>query len=67
VIGVDFGLRGSVLARYAKEWILRIEDITPLVRSQHAHVGTDRLETPSERVYPCLPTARIDADGEPET
>lgn len=64
---VQLGLRGNALARYAKDWILRIEDITPLVRAQHAHVGTAALETPRERVYPCLPSSRIDADRAPET
>jgi hypothetical protein len=62
---VQLGLRGKVLARYAREWIRRIEDITPFVREQHARLQTSglaALETPREQVYPCLPTSRIDAD-----
>ncbi len=62
---VQLGLRGAILARYAKEWIRRIEDITPFVREQHAHLlkdGVAALELPSERVYPCLPSSRVDAD-----
>jgi hypothetical protein len=31
---IQLGLRGQTLARYAKEWILGIEDITGLVREQ---------------------------------
>lgn len=62
---VQLGLRGAVLARYARDWVRRIEDITPLVREQHARFkskGLDALETPSERVYPCLVSSRIDAE-----
>src|SRR5262249_30816852 len=46
---VQLGLRGAALARYAKEWIRRIEDVTPFVREQH---GSDALVTPREDVYP---------------
>jgi hypothetical protein len=62
---VQLGLRGAILARYAKEWIRRIEDVTPIVREQHARLTTsrDRFETPSERVYPCRESSRIDADA----
>lgn len=62
---VQLGLRGAVLARYARSWIRRIEDITPLVRAQHARLtseGLGVLETPSEQVYPCLASSRIGAD-----
>jgi hypothetical protein len=62
---VQLGLRGETLARYAKDWVRRIEDITPFVREQHARLqagGVGDLITPSERVYPCLPSSRIDAD-----
>ena len=62
---VQLGLRGATLARYAREWIRRIEDVTPLVREQHARLmtsGLAGLETPAERVYPCLPSSQIGAD-----
>lgn len=62
---VQLGLRGEVLARYAKEWVRRIEDITPLVREQHARVNTAALETPVENVYPCLPSSAVGADAWP--
>lgn len=65
---VQLGLRGEVLARYSKEWIRRIEDITPLVREQHGRTlrgGFEALQTPLERVYPCLPSSRIEADPLP--
>jgi hypothetical protein len=51
---VQLGLRGETLRRYAREWILDIEDITPFVRTQHAHArerGYPRLMTPREQVY----------------
>jgi hypothetical protein len=62
---VQLGLRGSAIASYAKSWIRRIEDITPLVRAQHEHVKRGKLElleTPAEQVYPCLASSQIDAD-----
>lgn len=62
---VQLGLRGAVLARYAKEWIRRIEDITDFVRDQHARVNRGALETPVEEVYPCLPSSLVGADPLP--
>ena len=53
------------MAQYARAWIHRIEDITPLVREQHARLqrsGVAALETPAEQVYPCLPSSRVGAD-----
>lgn len=65
---VQLGLRGAVLARYAKEWIRRIEDISGFVREQRARLttgGLAALETPAERVYPCLASSRVGADASP--
>ena len=66
---VQLGLRSGVLARYAKDWIRRVEDITPFVRDQRARLqragGLAALETPAERVYPCLPSSRVGADPVP--
>jgi hypothetical protein len=62
---VQLGLRGETLASYARAWVRRIEDITPLVTDQHARMQRDgiaALETPAEAVYPCKPTSRIGAD-----
>ena len=42
-----------ILARYAREWILRIEDVTPMVREEHAKLpDLAALQTPVEAVYP---------------
>lgn len=63
---VQLGLRGETLANFARPWIRKVEDITPLVRDQHLRLtrdGVATLETPSERVYPCLPSSRIGADA----
>lgn len=52
---LQLGLRGSALARYAREWIVEIEDITDFVHQQYEHVRTgdyDKLVTPRETVYP---------------
>jgi hypothetical protein len=62
---VQLGLRGDVLARYAKEWIRRIEDISDFVREQHARRNSGALVTPVEHVYPCLPSSLVGADPWP--
>lgn len=52
---LQLGLRGSVLARYAEEWILSIEDISAFVAEQRAFVEDRRdaeVVTPAEAVYP---------------
>jgi hypothetical protein len=51
---IQLGLRGDVLAVYAREWLLGIEDISDFVREQRANVmpSFDRLVTPREAVYP---------------
>jgi hypothetical protein len=51
---VQLGLRGDVLARYAKDWLLDIQDISAFVREQRANAKApyDRLVTPREEVYP---------------
>lgn len=52
---IQLGLRGDTLARYAREWIVAIEDISPFVAGQRQVVAEgrlDRLETPYEEVYP---------------
>ena len=50
---VQLGLRGDVLARYAKDWILGIEDISDFVAEQrtNAEAPYERLVTPREEVY----------------
>ena len=52
---IQLGLRGEVLARYARDWLLDIEDISEFVAQQRAVLESDdvpRLLTPSEHVYP---------------
>lgn len=51
---IQLGLRGDVLAKFASEWILAIEDITPFVVEQRER-GGDTLVTPREDAYPCSP------------
>src|SRR5436309_725083 len=34
---IQLGLRGDVLARYAREWIVRIEDVSAFVAKQRPH------------------------------
>lgn len=52
---IQLGLRGEVLKRYAREWILDIQDISDFVaeQMQYAQYGKmDQLITPREEVYP---------------
>ena len=51
---IQLGLRGDVLARYAREWLLDVEDISEFVREQRVHAHTRNhvgLVTPREDVY----------------
>jgi Domain of unknown function (DUF4291) len=51
---IQLGLRGEALAKYAKEWLLGIEDVSEFVRQQsdYAEPPFDRLITPREEAYP---------------
>lgn len=51
---IQLGLRGEVLARFAREWVLAIKDISEFVREQRANAKApyERLVTPREDVYP---------------
>lgn len=52
---IQLGLRGEMLAQYAREWLISIEDISAFVRDQYQYVqGHDyaQLTTPRELVYP---------------
>lgn len=50
---IQLGLRGRALRRYGEEALLGIEDITPFVIAQRAHLrdGFAALILPRERVY----------------
>lgn len=55
---VQLGLRREVLSRYAREWIVSIEDISDLVARERENVRASRasdLCVPAERVYPVAP------------
>lgn len=52
---IQLGLRGEALARYAREWIIAIEDISDFVAQQRLFVQAkafERLQVPYETVYP---------------
>lgn len=51
---VQLGLRGAMLRCYGEQDVLGIEDITPFVIEQRAHLHGDFTEllVPRERVYP---------------
>ena len=51
---IQLGLSGDVLKKYAREWIVEIEDISDFVAAhrEHALQGNHDLITPREEVYP---------------
>ncbi|MDZ8056196.1 MAG: DUF4291 domain-containing protein [Aulosira sp. ZfuVER01] len=53
---IQLGLRGQVLAAYAQDWILKIEDISDFVQQQRQNINSDCAEliTPRETVYPVI-------------
>ncbi len=55
---IQLGLRGDVLEKYAKTWILDIQDISEFVaeQRQHAKAPYSQLMVPSETVYPVSDT-----------
>ncbi|MGE3808186.1 MAG: DUF4291 domain-containing protein [Gemmataceae bacterium] len=53
---IQLGLRGAVLARYARDWIVEIEDISGFVAEQRGRSIVD-LITPREEVYPFGPAS----------
>lgn len=54
---IQIGLSGEAAAKYVREWITSITDITPLAERMRRHVSSGdlsaaRAEMPAERVYP---------------
>jgi hypothetical protein len=52
---IQLGLRGDTLAKFGREWIVRIEDISDFVARERENVEPSRIEqllTPRELVYP---------------
>lgn len=50
---IQLGLRGETMRRFADEWLLGLEDVTPLVQAQRAHAEHPwhDLQIPEEHVY----------------
>ncbi|MFL6601880.1 MAG: DUF4291 domain-containing protein [Steroidobacteraceae bacterium] len=63
---IQLGLRGRSLARYGREAILSVEDITPFVTEQARQLcaGLDNLIVPEEHVYsaPTVAARNVGAD-----
>ena len=52
---IQLGLRDEALAKYAREWVIDIQDISDFVREQHQYVIANdlaKLHTPREDLYP---------------
>lgn len=56
---IQLGLRGETLAKYSRDWIVSIEDLTPFVVEQRGKPRSE-LVTPREEVYPCLADKLVD-------
>jgi hypothetical protein len=51
---VQLGLKGSILKAFATTQVQHIEDVTPFVHEQYAHIQNntlDKLKVPIERIY----------------
>ena len=52
---IQLGLRGELLALYAREWIISVEDISEFVSEQYQNlVDFSKLIVPSETIYPAI-------------
>ena len=52
---IQLGLRGELLALYAREWIIWVEDISEFVSEQYQNlVDFSKLIVPSETIYPAI-------------
>ena len=52
---IQLGLRGEMLAKYARDWIVSIEDVSEFVKQQYQVVqlgNLTQLVVPEETVYP---------------
>jgi len=52
---IQLGMRGDILASYARDWIIEIEDISEFVAEQRKLIENGELEklnTPSEAIFP---------------
>jgi Domain of unknown function (DUF4291) len=57
---IQLGLRGDILALYAREWIIWVEDISEFVCEQHQNLGDfSQLIVPSETIYPVIDSDTI--------
>jgi hypothetical protein len=57
---IQLGLRGELLRRYAREWILEIIDMRESVAAQRRHIDDlDTLVIPREEVYPVSDTRTV--------
>ena len=55
---IELELRGQILANYASDWIVKIEDISEFVQQQRQNIKSDcaALITPRETVYSVIDT-----------
>jgi hypothetical protein len=60
---IQIGLAGEAVKRYVSDWIIRIEDVTPLAHllslALSSDVAPDNLPDRLERPYPLSPSLRL--------
>lgn len=52
---IQLGMKGDILRKYAKDWILKIEDITDFVTENYQYILSNelnKLNCPVETIYP---------------
>lgn len=60
---IQLGLRGDILKKYSREWIVDIQDVTSFVAEQRDNSISSRysqLVVPRERIYPVTDQSIID-------
>lgn len=62
---IQLGLRGDILAKYARDEVVHIEDISDFVAQQRENIAgnLEELITPEERIYMPLSQEAIDQTG----
>ena len=60
---IQIGLSGEAVVRYVRDWIVRIEDVTPIARAAESATTPSALPCAQERPYPLPPGLRFICSG----
>lgn len=59
VRAIQIGLSGEAVERYVRDWIVRIEDVTPIAQTAAATATPNALPCMMERTYPLPPALAV--------